>query len=296
MASAKPGAIQSATEKSGCFSATWEGYMKRIKCFLIAMFCCTLTFAADSKKSSKVTKPLPVAVVAEPPSPPTPPPPPPPTRLGLGNSIEVHGLSVLLTKIIAPATPESVSIGGYTEYAVKLANRLPDREIIISDISILVGDDRRPIVRNPAEILNERNVSLAEQEAITTAAVHAASLIGSFFGIGGMVASSVGVSAAAGHMHYDKPKERMEELAKRGFKKAMVNGGLSLFPGEDLAGSVWFNQRSTEVPSDVIIYLKIGDSAKMVKVPLDFPSHTEAEKSVKSDRPEVPMRSPDMAM
>jgi hypothetical protein len=159
-----------------------------------------------------------------------------------------------------------------------VTNTTADKELILSNATLIVAGDQRPMVKDLDEIAFQ---DMSERSTGVTAGAAAAGFIGGFLGPVTAIASHVLTQKAATKILSDDPQQWKEELRKKSFQG--TEAGAVIFPNDPATGSLWFKQSVIETASRLQIYVKQGNVARVLRFELVGMPVAVAEKTAKSE-------------
>lgn len=180
-----------------------------------------------------------------------------------GAALRFDGFEVTLNKVVQPGA-EALGGDGFTEYNLTVANTSADKELVLSNVALLVRGDARSMVKDPDDIVNQGDSGT--KNAAASAGGAAVGAVGGMFGIAGSLVSMFAVTTAANKVFVDDPQKWREELRKRGFRGDQ--GNASIFPSETVTGSIWVKQAASEVAERMHLYVKQGSASRVVRLDL----------------------------
>lgn len=203
-------------------------------------------------------------------------------KMAIGSTLKLDGFEVVLNKVVQPGS-EALGGNGFTEYNMTITNTSPDKELVMSNASLAVKGDVRPMVKDPDDIVNQDN-STGKTTAVNAGGA-AVGFIGGMLGPIGSLVSLVGVNAAASKVLIDDPQKWHEEIKRRGFHGN--DAGASIFPTETVTGSIWVKQAISEVADRIQLYMKQGGASRVVRLDLiGMPVTLADAKAAKAEKPE----------
>lgn len=180
-----------------------------------------------------------------------------------GDALRFDGFEVTLNKVVQPGG-EALGGEGFTEYSLTISNTSADKELVLSNVALLVRGDARSMVKDPDDIVNQGDAGT--KNAAASAGGAAVGAVGGMLGVVGSLASMFAVHTAANKVFVEDPQKWREELRKRGFRGDAGNG--SIFPSETVTGSIWVKQAAFEVADRMQLYVKQGSASRVVRLDL----------------------------
>lgn len=184
-------------------------------------------------------------------------------KLPIGQRLTLDGFNVVLNKVVQPGA-ESLGGEGFTEYNLTISNTSPDRELLLSNVALLVRGAPRSMVKDPDDIVAQGNTT--EKSVATNVGAGVVGAIGGLFGVGGAIASMVTTNVAASKIYVEDPQRWRDEIKKRSFPDH--GQGAAVFPTETVTASVWVRQTAAEVAERMQLYVKQGNASRIVRLDL----------------------------
>lgn len=184
--------------------------------------------------------------------------------LSPGDKVSSDGFDVSLNKVVQPGA-DTIGGKGYTEYNLTLGNESGDKELVVSNIAVVVHGKTKSMVKDFDDIVAQGDTT--QKSVSTNVGSAAAGYVGGLFGMVGSLASMAGVNAVAKKIYTDDPKKWHEELEQQSLPLSAT--GISVFPGDKATGSIWIKQPATDAAEQIRFYVKQGGKSRIVKFELN---------------------------